>query len=199
MLCFLQQIDLINNDFYIKTVRTNYCVPFKSITNSHINNKHFFPPPPPLPLHPDVSILPSSRHPLMLTSRSNRSPSPTLSISKFAQVRDKFARAEVVTASIPIKTSTPCLPTIPSLEKTRSPQSLTVLNAVQEYQRQHINNHQPAFKRFTQINNGNRSPNIAALRSRGIAPNNKFPNKPSLPAYVTSSPKQPAKPITRVT
>ncbi|CAF5092701.1 unnamed protein product, partial [Rotaria magnacalcarata] len=58
MLCFLQQVELLNNDFFIKTVRTNYCVPLKSIesmTHNHkqSNNKivqHLFPPPPPLPL-----------------------------------------------------------------------------------------------------------------------------------------------------
>jgi hypothetical protein len=262
MLCFLQQIELINNDFFTKVVRTNYCVPFKSIestTNNHINNKqsnklfqHLFPPPPPLPLpstceifspllsrHSDSSNparlpintssipvpppLPSalsfplrsspSRHQLILTSSS-----PTSSGSKFAQVRDIFARAETASTpvithhSIPIKNSIPSNITsshiIPSIEQTSNSKSITVLNAVQEYQRQHINIHQPVSKRFIQLGNNpisnvNRSPNIGGLRSRGIGHinfnnNNKLQNKQNLPAYVTSSPQQQSKSITRV-
>ncbi|UJR10380.1 hypothetical protein I4U23_014585 [Adineta vaga] len=216
MFCFLQQIELINNDFFMKTVRTNYCVPIKSITTSQTNNKHIqhlFPPPPPLPLpspliHSDVivpihvsSILPlpstfglsPSRSHSMLTTRSHRSPSPISSGSKFAH------------------TSLPTISTIPNFEQSRSPKAITVLNAVQEYQRQHINNHQPNSKRFTQFHNGvvanlNRSSTNVNLRSRSVGQNNnniniinnnRYPNKQNLPAYVTSSPKQQPKPITR--
>jgi len=253
MLCFIQQIELISNDFFTKIVRTNYCVPLKSIesttTNSHNNHKqsnklfqHLFPPPPPLPLpstceifspllsrHSDSSNparlpintssipvpppLPSalsfplrsspSRHQLILTSSS-----PTSSGSKFAQVRDIFARAE--TASTPVIThhSIPIKNPILSIEQTSNSKSVTVLNAVQEYQRQHINIHQPVSKRFIQLGNNpisnvNRSPNIGGLRSRGIGHinfnnNNKLQNKQNLPAYVTSSPQQQSKSITRV-
>ncbi|CAF1653884.1 unnamed protein product [Rotaria magnacalcarata] len=256
MLCFLQQVELLNNDFFIKTVRTNYCVPLKSIesmTHNHkqSNNKivqHLFPPPPPLPLplplpssfgafsspisnfdsfipikipiNTSSSILSfTSRlspiyhhqhHHSILTSNSNRSPSPTQSISKFAQVRDIFARAEVTTSvtthnnnnnaiknHISINSTTS--QTIPCVEQCRSPKATTVLNAVQEYQRQHINVHQPAFKRFGQFNhsiiaNTNRSSNINGARIRPSGPNslnnNKLQNKPNIPAYATSSPKQ---------
>jgi hypothetical protein len=258
MLCFLQQIELINNDFFTKIVRTNYCVPLKSIESttphSHINNKqsnklfqHLFPPPPPLPLpkpsenfspllsrHSDSSNpiripinsssappppapppLPSalsfpsrsssSHHHLILTSPSP----PTTSVSKFAQVRDIFARAEATTSvknyhSIPTKNHIISSHTIPSIEQCRSPKSASVLNAVQEYQRQHINNHQPAVRRFVQsgnnaISNANRSPNIGGLRSRGIGlNNNKLQTKPSLSAYTTSSPQPQPKSISRV-
>ncbi|CAF4395627.1 unnamed protein product [Adineta steineri] len=88
-------------------------------------------------------------------------------------------------------------------EQNRNTKSATVLNAVQEYQKQHINHHQPAIKRFNQFNNNaisniNRSSNILGLRSRAIGLNNKFPNKQNLPAYVTTSPKQQPKPITRI-
>ncbi|CAF1085415.1 unnamed protein product [Adineta ricciae] len=227
ILCFLQQIELINNDFFIKIVRTNYCVPMKSIMTSQINNKHFFPPPPPLPLpsplmHSDIPIPilppPSSfgispaRSHSMLTSRSNRSPSPVVFGSKFAQVRDIFARGgggggptTAAYPSAPIRASLPSLSAIPSLEQTRSPKTVTVLNAVQEYQRQHINNHQSNLKRFTQFHSGvvanlNRSATNGGLRSRNTGLNNnanKCPVKQNLPAYVTSSPKQQPKPITR--
>ncbi|CAF4243978.1 unnamed protein product [Rotaria sp. Silwood2] len=266
MLCFLQQIELLNNDFFTKTVRTNYCVSLKSIetiTNNHGNNnkqankfiQHIFPPPPPLPLpstcgafssplsHSDSlnpikipinsslssSILPlTSRlspihHNLILTCHSNRSPSPTSSVSKFAQVRDMFARAQITTSVIthhsnPIKNhiqinttssqiNTTSSQINSSIEQSRSPKSTTVLNAVQEYQRQHINMHQPVAKRFTQLNNGvnsnvNRSSNIGGIRARVIGQsalnNNKLQNKSNLPAYATSSPKQQPKPIARV-
>ena len=238
MLCFLQQIDLINNDFFTKIVRTNYCVPMKSIESTSVmakqSNKllqHLFPPPPPLPLpskfenfSPSVSRQPdpmhvvptppppplltsSPRQPFMATSRSTRSPSP---VSKFAQVRDIFARAEAIT-SIPMKNPTISnlisSHTIPSIERSRSPKAASVFNAVQEYQRQHINNHQPMFKRFIpSINTGpvsaNRSPNIAPLRPRApghVNPNNnKLHNKPSLSAHSTSSPQLQLKSITRV-
>ena len=150
----------------------------------------------------------------MLTSRSNRSPSPVVFGSKFAQVRDIFARggggggapATAAYPSAPIRASLPSLSAIPSLEQTRSPKTVTVLNAVQEYQRQHINNHQSNLKRFSQFHNGvvanlNRSATNGGLRSRNTGLNNnanKFPVKQNLPAYVTSSPKQQPKPITRV-
>lgn len=199
MLCFLQQIELINNDFFTKVVRTNYCVPLKSIESTktnYLNNKqtnkfiqHLFPPPPsPIPI-----TIPSIPPPL----------SP--SISKFAQVRDIFARAEsavIPQQHIPIKSHNPPivtpLNTIPAIEQSRSPKPVTVLNAVQEYQRQHINIHQPAYKRFTHLNAGaisnvNRSPNIGGLKPRSIgqfAFNNKSQNKQMPPMYGTSSPKQ---------
>ncbi|CAF5184693.1 unnamed protein product, partial [Rotaria magnacalcarata] len=157
-------------------------------------------------------------HHSILTSNSNRSPSPTQSISKFAQVRDIFARAEVTTSvtthnnnnnaiknHISINSTTS--QTIPCVEQCRSPKATTVLNAVQEYQRQHINVHQPAFKRFGQFNhsiiaNTNRSSNINGARIRPSGPNslnnNKLQNKPNIPAYATSSPKQLPKSIPKV-
>jgi hypothetical protein len=276
MLCFIQQIELISNEFFTKIVRTNYCVPLKSIestattTNSHNNNKqlnklfqHLFPPPPPLPLPlpstfekfspllsrhsdlsnsnriqintssvpppppppapppppppppPSASSFPSRstsfRQHLILTS-----PSSTPPISKFAQVRDIFARAEAAISvpthhSIPTKNLIPSnitsSHTIPSIEQSRSPKPATVLNAVQEYQRQHINNHPPASKRFAQLGNSailnvNRSPNIGGFRSRAIGNvglnNNKLQNKQSLSGFTTSSLQQQTKTITRV-
>ena len=68
ILCFLQQIELISNDFFTKIVKTNYCVPFKSIEPLSINisygnryaqkiSQYFFPPPPPLPLPSSFTIL----------------------------------------------------------------------------------------------------------------------------------------------
>ncbi len=246
MLCFIQQIELINNDFFTKIVRTNYCVPLKSIetiNHSHGNLKqsnkilqHLFPPPPPLPLPskfenfsprhsdsinalsnaPPAPILPPSSV-LSFTSRTSPSrhqylsASPPSPVSKFAQVRDIFARAEAAHHSNSLKNPTISniisSHTIPSIERSRSPKAASVLNAVQEYQRQHINNHQPIFKRFVQLSNSgpssaNRSPNIGALRSRGIGNvppnNNKLSNKPSLSAYSTSSPQQQLKSISRV-
>ncbi len=197
MLCFLQQIELINNDFFTKVVRTNYCVASKSILNHQIKNKliqHLFPPPPQFSELANLikipTVLSPSRH------QSNRSPSPTSSVSKFAQVRDIFARAEAATSvithhPIPIKNHIPANPPPPPLLPTPTieQKSLTVLNAVQEYQRQHINIHQPVFKRFVSASsNPNRSPNIAGLRPRVIG-NNKLQNKQSIPAYATSSPK----------
>jgi hypothetical protein len=216
MLCFLQQIELINNDFYIKVVRTNYCVPFKSIeltTNNKQANKfiqHFFPPPPPLS---SSSLLDSFRIPIPVSSIP---PPLSPSISKFAQVRDMFTRAGPAITPLhhipPIKPHTPpvvtSLHTIPAIEQSRSPQSVIVLNAVQEYQRQHINIHQPAYKRFAHLNlgsvsNANRSPNIGGgSRPRSVGQfsftNNKLQNKQMQPVYGTSSPKQQPKPITRV-
>ena len=239
MLCFLQQLELINNDFFTKIVRTNYCVPLKSIESTNFTGKsstkllqHLFPPPPPPPLplpnkfenfSPTISrqvepvhVIPTPVPPLvnsprqqqfMSTPRSNRSPSP---VSKFAQVRDIFARAEATT-SIPMKnlivSNLISSHTIPSIERTRSPKAASVLNAVQEYQRQHINNHQPMFKRFIPLANSgpasaNRSPNISAIRPRAMghvsANNNKLINKSSLSAYSTSSPQLQLKSITRV-
>jgi hypothetical protein len=249
MLCFLQQIELINNDFFTKIVRTNYCVSLKSIESinhlqgnykqSNRHSQHLFPPPPPLPLPlpskfennsprysdsinalssnpPSTLILPSLSN-LSVTSRVSparhqflpeSSPSP---VSKFAQVRDIFARAEAAHHSNPIKN--PIISniisshTIPSIERSRSPKSASVFNAVQEYQRQHLNNHQPMFKRFIPLSNSgpasaNRSPNIGILRSRGLSHansnNNKLNTKPSLSAYSTSSPQQQLKSISRV-
>lgn len=263
VLCFLQQVELLNNDFFTKVVRTNYCVPLKSIeTVTHhqnhnqkqLNHKivsHLFPPPPPLPLpsafgphssslsnldslnllkippHPvssSILSLGSRLSPLhyhyhhhgILTSNSNRSPSPTQSVSKFAQVRDIFARAGTTTSVTthhpnPIKNNIPTNTTIaqaaPNLEQARSPKATYVLNAVQQYQKQHINNHQPAFKRFGQFSNSvtsntNRSSNVSGIKIRAVGSNglnnNKPQNKSNIPAYVTSSPKQQPKPITRV-
>ena len=237
MLCFLQQIELINNDFFTKIVRTNYCVPFKSIESigqvqliQKQSNKlfqHLFPPPPPLPLpmkfenfSPVVSRslesvqIPPPPLPSALLFSSNRSPSP---VSKFAQVRDIFARAEAATSIIthhaspirnPVLSNIISSHTIPSIERSRSPKAASVFNAVQEYQRQHIHHPQQIPKRFIQLNhNGsasaNRSPNIGALRSRSITNsnpnNNKLLNKQqSFSAYSTSSPQLQLKSISRV-
>ncbi|CAF3490687.1 unnamed protein product [Adineta steineri] len=290
ILCFLQQIELISNDFFTKIVKTNYCAPFKSIDclpiNSFHNNKYvqkfsqyLFPPPPPLPLpspfiisspplpppHEPTSIKPSmitssiplpppppalflasrssprSRHQPIITNQSNRSPSPlsSSSISKFAQVRDIFARAEAASANshhyhhhqhhhIPLKnpiqtqhlsSNNTTTHQVLSIDQTRSPKPITVLDAVQEYQKQHLNNHQPGYKRFGHLGGGggihnNRPLNFNGnnyLKPRGIASfisNNN--NKPLLqkkqtppaiiPSYILSSPKQhqqPLKPITR--
>ena len=290
ILCFLQQIELISNDFFTKIVKTNYCVPIKAIESSPINNFHnnkyaqkfsqylFPPPPPPLPLPSSFTILspplpppdaptsirpsmitssiplpppppalflasrpsPRSRHQLIITNQSNRSPSPlsSSSISKFAQVRDIFARAEASTANshhyhhhhhlqhhIPIKNHvqnqhsssiTSSSHQVPSIEQSGSPKPLTVLDAVQEYQKQHINIHQPGFKRFGHLGGGvfNRPPNLNGnnnLKPRGIGSFISNNNKPLLqnkqlppivlPNYVSSSPKQQhqqSRPITRV-
>jgi hypothetical protein len=258
MLCFLQQVELINNDLFTKVVRTNYCVPSKSIestTNPHINNKqsnklfqHLFPPPPPLPLPstfevfspllsrrfdamkipiptpplPPPSVLPftsrspPSRHHFLSTSRSNRSPSPASSVSKFAQVRDIFARATATTSAVihhsipiknPISSKIISSHSVSSIEQCQSPKSVTVLNAVQEYQKQHIKNHQSVYKRFAQLGNGaisnvNRSPNMGGVRPRGMGymgfNNNKLQHKQSFCAYSVSSPQQQSKPIIRV-
>ncbi|CAF1008646.1 unnamed protein product [Rotaria sordida] len=282
ILCFLQQIELISNDFFTKVVKTNYSVPFKTIESCSINISHhkkcvqkfsqyLFPPPPPLPLPASFTILspplpppdaptlikpsiitssiplpppppslflaarssPQSRHQLIIT---NRSPSPSTSpVSKFAQVRDIFARAEAAAAAavnshhlhhhlhhlhhlhpshIPIKNHiqnqhAPSSNQISSIERSRSPKSVTVLDAVQEYQRQHINNHHGAYKRFGHLGSGagggihNRPINFNGnnyIRPRGIgafiASNNKaiLQNKqtPSavLPNLVPASPKQ---------
>ena len=255
MLCFLQHIELLNNDFFMKIVRTNYCVPLKSVdtkTNYHINAKqlnkllqHVFPPPPPLPFPSTIGVFPPplshtvslnsmkiqmnapsvpsasaalspSRHRLISTSHSNRSPSPTPSISKFAQVRDMFVRAEAKPSvtnhhPIPMKTHVSINPTTlhtsPSNEQDHSLKATSVLNAVQEYQRQHINIYQPHFKRLTQsgsgaMNNAYRLPNFGGIRSRGNTPfglnNNKLQNKQTQPSYVISSPKQQSKSSTQV-
>jgi hypothetical protein len=281
ILCFLQQIELISNDFFTKIVKTNYCVPFKSIEPPSINISHhkyaqkfsqfLFPPPPPLPLPSSFTILspplpppdaPTSIKPSIITSSiplpppppalflaarsspqsrhqsiiTNRSPSPsTPSVAKFAQVRDIFARAEAVSAvanshhyhhhHIPIKNhnqnqhasaiNSSALPVSSSIERAHSPKSVTVLNAVQEYQRQHINIHQPVFKRFGHLPVGvhNRPLNFNGnnnVKPRGIGSFITSNNKPLLqnkqtppppaapPVYVSSSPQQPSKPITRV-
>lgn len=245
MLCFLQQIELINNDFFTKIVRTNYCVSLKSIEttiNSFLNNKqankllqHLFPPPPPLPLPMSPSLTrqtdisnsiriqtnssstaapPLSNSALSFPTRSSSSCHQTIltspsTVSKFAQVRDIFARGESNKPlknhqSIPVKSHL-----ISSIDNSKA---ANVLNAVQEYQRQHINNSQSAYKRFIQVgnnsnSNANRSPNINAIRPRGNSHsgfsnnnnnNNKFQYKQNLPAYTTPSPQQQTKPITRV-
>ena len=279
ILCFLQQIELISNDFFTKIVKTNYCVPVKSIEPPSINISHhkyaqkfsqfLFPPPPPLPLPSPFTILspplpppdaPTLIKPSIITSAiplpppppalflatrvspqsrqqsviTNRSPSPsTSSVSKFAQVRDIFARAEAAGAAIashhyhhphhiPIKphiqsqhssainsSSHP----VSSAERSHSPKPATVLNAVQEYQRQHINIHQPVYKRFGHVPvgisnrplnfNGNNYAKPRAIGSfissntKPILQNKQIPPT-VLPNYISSSPKQQSKPITRV-
>ena len=237
MLCFLQQVELINNDFFTKIVRTNYCVPMKSIESTNYKQsikmiQHLFPPPPPLPLPakyencspryadpippPPAPIFPPTSA-LSVTSRVSPTRhqflpgSPPSPVSRFAQVRDIFARAEA--AQHPNLIKNPTISniisshTIPSIERSRSPKAASVLNAVQEYQRQHLNNHQPMFKRFIPLSqsgpaSANRSPNIGALRSRVINQmtpnNNRLITKPSLSAYSTSSPQQQLKSISRV-
>lgn len=187
------------------------------------------PPPPPALFLPSRAS-PQSRHQVIVT---NRSPSPsTSSISKFAQVRDIFARAEAAASSssnshhhyhpppplhhqqIPIKNSTQNSHQVPPIERARSPKSGTVLDIVQEYQRQYINNHQPAYKRFAHLGGGNPNRPLSFngnshIKPRGIGSfitnniNNKslLQNKqpPTVPSnFITSSSKQPAKPITRV-
>ena len=287
ILCFLQQIELISNDFFNKTVKTNYSVSLKSIESYSINisqnkkymqrfTQYLFPPPPPppppsLPLPSPFTILspplpspnaptsikpsavtsaiplpppppslcvisrpsPQSRHQLITTNCSNRSPSPsTPPVSKFAQVRDIFARAEAAAAAantyhyhyrhshphhIPIKnyvqnqqsssTNSSSNQNL-SIEQTRSPKSVTVLSAVQEYQRQHINNHHAAYRRFGHLGGAggihSRPSNFNAnnyVRSRGAGSfisnnNNKslLKNKQTtstvLTNCVSSSPKQ---------
>lgn len=292
ILCFLQQIELISNDFFIKTVKTNYSVGFKNIEPRTINVSHhkkylqkfsqyLFPPPPPLPLPSPFSILspplpppdapalikpsiitssislpppppslflasrpsPQPRHQVTTTTTTaaaaNRPPSP---VSNFAQVRDIFARAEAAAVAaanvhhhyshhnnnnyIPIKIhnqmahvsaiNNPSQPVL-SIEKTRSPKSITVLDAVQEYQRQHLSNHHAAFKRFGHCGIGapsgpvahapyhNRSVNFVGnncVRPRGIGAfiSSNAINKPMLqhkpappvvlPSHVAASPKQ---------
>ena len=281
ILCFLQQIELISNDFFTKTVKTNYSVSLKSIESHSINlsqnNKYMQkfssylftlpPPPPPLPSPSPFTILspplpppdaptsikpsaitsaislpspppslcvvsrpsPQSHHQLITSNCSNRSSSPSIPpVSKFAQVRDIFARAEAAAAAaasnshhyhyrhshshhIPIKiriqnqqsssTSSSSHQNL-SIEQTRSPKPVTVLSAVQEYQRQHINNHYAVYRRFGHLGVAggihNRPNNY--VRSRGvgsfISNNNKslLQNKPTpstvLTGCVPSSPKQ---------
>ena len=105
------------------------------------------------------------------------------------------------------------------MERDGSPRPLTVLDAVHEYQRQHINIHQPAYKRFSHIVSGLSGPlhhrpnhfnGNAAMKPRPVAPinihqNKSYPhNKPTVvPSTfaISSSPKQQhqsSKPITRV-
>jgi hypothetical protein len=198
-----------------------------SIKTSMITSSIPLPPPPPA-LFLSSRASPQSRHQLPITTHSNRSPSPTSSVSKFAQVRDIFARAEAAAAGlhhhhnhhhhhIPIK-NPPSSVIIPSshhassIERSHSPKSVTVLSAVQEYQRQHINIHQAAHKRFVQLGGAvgvhNRPINPNGnnyFRPRAIVPlssnNNHKPviqNKQTSPSFVLSSPKQQSKPITRV-
>lgn len=213
ILCFLQQIEMLSQDFFTKIVKTNYSVPYKPLEISSIKNpnryahklsQYLFPPQSPLsssftilspPLPPPnapPSIKPSaitssialpppppalclatrpSPHSRHLLSKANRSPSPsTSSISKFAQVRDIFARAEAAVSvnalhnhqhhhyhhPVPIKhhqisNSHTSSPQTLSIERNPSPKPVTVLDAVQQYQRQHINNHQPGYKRFSHL------------------------------------------------
>ena len=206
------------------------------------------PPPPPPALFLSSRPSPQPRHPLIGAGHGHghRSPSPSASsVSKFAQVRDIFARAEaavVVTHNpppfhhhhIPMKVHPPSIgmssasnslshhhpppPPPPAIESTRSPRSLTVLDAVQEYQRQHIKVHQPAHKRFVHLGAAaagglhSRVSNVIGnigVRPRASAPPNVINNKSHVPnkpvvvpsSFVSSSPKQqhqPPKPITRV-
>jgi hypothetical protein len=189
-------------------------------------------PPPPPALFLASRHSPQSRHQLVVTNQSNLSPSPsTPSVSKFAQVRDIFARAEAAAVAnvhhyhhIPVKNhiqnSHPLSHQVSSIEQSRSPKSVTVLDAVQEYQRQHLNYHQPGYKRFAHLGGAihNRPMNFNGnnhLRPRGIGAfiSNNINNKPLLqtkqppptattilPSFISSSssPKQPLKPITRV-
>lgn len=259
ILCFLQQIDLISNEFFNKIVKTNYFVPTKHLeTSSSINNKYaqklaqyLFPPPPPLllpscaiqspPLPPPnapttikPAVIPASialpppppalilaARPTPTQVRHNRSPSPSSvsSASKFAQVRDIFARAEAASTPhyqqqhVPVKHSIPQAHHAMPIEQSRSPKPTTVLNAVHEYQRQHINNHQAAYKRFGHLGGGglNRPMNFggnSAAKPRGIAAfitNNKpilqtkqQPLSPVAASCISPSPKQPLKPVSRV-
>ncbi|CAF5202963.1 unnamed protein product, partial [Rotaria magnacalcarata] len=190
---------------------------------------------PPPSLFLAIRPSPQSRHQLIT---ANRSPSPS-TVSKFAQVRDIFARAEAAAVAanahnfhshlhhqVPTKTHNPNqhIPLINSsshqvlpIERNRSPKSVTVLNAVQEYQRQHINANHIGQKRFGLIPGGppaihnNRPININGnnyIRPRGIGAfisnNTKplFQNKQTppaiIPSYVLPSPKQqvqPSKPM----
>jgi hypothetical protein len=198
-----------------------------SIKPSVISSGISLPPPPPalfLASRPSPQCRPS-------VTGNNRSPSPSISsVSKFAQVRDIFARAEAAAAAaanvhhyhhIPIKHHIPnsytSSPQVSSIERSRSPKSVTVLDAVQEYQRQHINVHQPGYKRFAHLGGGipnNRPMNFNGnhhVKPRGIGSfissniNNKplLQNKQQQPPptttvasnYISSSS---PKPITRV-
>lgn len=199
MLCFLQQIELVNNDFYPKLVRTNYCVPMKSIetftnlpvfpTPTHVpmiskqiqkTFSYLFPPPPPLPLPSPLSEMTTAPKTNEISNSSNtfqlprstvhRSPSPLRTSSKFALVRDMFARGGGSGGGSATAGSSSGLMTnptkhmftsmsnhssqgTPAFETSRSPKmNTTVLNAVQEYQRQHINNRQSALaKKFAHL------------------------------------------------
>jgi hypothetical protein len=197
-----------------------------SIKPSVMTSSIVLPPPPPA-LFLASRPSPQSRHQVVVT---NRSPSPTTPyVSKFAQVRDIFARAEAAAAAaanpnhyhhIPIKNHIQhphsSSHQVSSIELCNSPKSVTVLDAVQEYQRQHINVHQSGYKRFGHLGGGihNRPMNFNGnnhVKPRGIGSfiSNNNNNKPLLqnkqappptivPSYVSSSPKQPPKPITRV-
>lgn len=230
-LCFLQQVELINHDFYTKIVRTNYCVPIKSIDSLpnpplHQNYvkppqkslSYFFPPPPPLPLPSPYSgstAPDSARNPistnglpplasslstafLSARQRTHRSPSPLPSTSKFAQVRDVFARAQPGAAHPPAATKhvlNTALHTLPAADANHTLKLTTVLNAVQEYQRQHIKASQPSAKRFAHLgagalSNACRSTNVAGRSSRPTGPANV---KANLSIQALSSPKAPPK------
>lgn len=230
-LCFLQQVELINHDFYTKIVRTNYCVPIKSIDSLpnpplHQNYvkppqkslSYFFPPPPPLPLPSPYSgstAPDSARNPistnglpplasslstafLSARQRTHRSPSPLPSTSKFAQVRDVFARAQTGAAHPPAATKhvlNTALHTLPAADANHTLKLTTVLNAVQEYQRQHIKASQPSAKRFAHLgagalSNACRSTNVAGRSSRPTGPANV---KANLSIQALSSPKAPPK------
>jgi len=200
-------------------------------------------PPPPPALILAARPTPQSRH---SAANHNRSPSPSSvsSASKFAQVRDIFARAEVAPTvhrhHVPIKQPAPQQThyVAPLIERGRSPaKSNTVLDAVQEYQRQHIHNPQAVYKRFAHLGGGggggglghSRPANFSGnsgIKPRGIAAfisNNKpiLQNKhhphqsqlqsPVLPPppplltqssvmsnYISSSPRQSLKPVSRV-
>jgi hypothetical protein len=210
------------------------------------------PLPPPAPaLFLSSRPSPQSRHPLIAVPQLHRSSSPSPSspiVSKFAQVRDMFARAEAVAtgsqhhhhhhhhhqaahhhqyiptkahpmASILSSTNNLSSHPAPSIERTLSPRPVTVLNAVQEYQKQHIKIHQPAHKRFNHLAGvtgalHHRPTNIngnICLRARNTVPlnvnnNNKafLHSKPTIAVaqpHLSPLPKlqpPPPKPLTRV-
>lgn len=278
ILCFLQQIELISNEFFNKTVKTNFSVASKNVEPQALNifQKHkyaqkltqcLFPPPPPLPLPlpspfgmfspplppPDA---PTSIRPSMISSSvalpppppslflgvksspqprpalvtANRSPSPPpISASKFAQVREIFARAEAAAntnnyhhnhaiyhhnpvrshiQNQPLSSINPATHQVLSLDRNRSPKPAAVLDSVQEYQRQHMNNNHGAYKRFGHIPS---TPGVHArpmnfhgnnyIKPRGIGafisnnPRSILHNKPTasivVPNYVSPSFRQP--------
>jgi hypothetical protein len=220
--CFLQQIEFVNHDFYTRHVRTNYCVTRKSIDSlchSPLTDHQFKPlvktcflMPTPLPLPSLFANAPNVNETCRATVQTSavrlharRSTSPLPSTSKFAQVREMFARAQPtgLSCSIPTKTSLPSVNlsavVVPSTEivECTSPKATTVLHAVQEYQRQHIRIHSMASKRFTPVctNNrihGQRAMPFVAFRARSQTSSNLL-STPSL-----SLSKQPSKSIAQV-
>jgi hypothetical protein len=72
-------------------------------------------------------------------------------------------------------------PQVSTIERSHSPKSVTVLDAVQEYQRQHINVHQPGYKRFAHLGG-------AIHNNRPMNSNGNLPAKPrGIGSFISSN------------